>query len=198
MTEVTLKKWYGDHCGMYRTLAEECGSVAELMFKIEIYGSKWTEWDWVMFFYYLDWTTNKLTEAPISWKNTGTECTESEKNLLEDIFKTLDEGEELDTVFSNKTIIMHFIDWLKKSDKQSLGLFPFGVLRVLAHVFKKFPELWKMNWMFIRHKGKNKKQVRTHRLAEYVFQPSKRPDAYFVSDALRKDFIYKYYSERKF
>ena len=106
--------------------------------------------------------------------------------------KTLfsDEGKELDSVFSNKTVIMHFIEWLKQTNESSPGL-----LRVLAHVFKKFPEMWKMNWMFIRHKGKNKKQARTHRLAEYVFRPTSRPDAYFASDALLSDFIYKYYSE---
>ena len=200
MTAATLTRWYDSRRGMYRTLAEECGSVAELMFKIEVYGSKWTEWDWVMFFYYLDWTANgPLDEKPLristwnplyGWKDSDVEDGEPEKSLLEDVFRTLDEGKELDSVFSNKTVIMHFIEWLKQTNESSPGL-----LRVLAHVFKKFPEMWKMNWMFIRHKGKNKKQARTHRLAEYVFSPTSRPDAYFASDALLSDFIYKYYSE---
>ena len=199
MKPETLRKWYDSRQGIYRSLADECGSVAELMLKIEVYGATWTRWDWVMFFYYLDWCANGPEECSVGtlsrwnpsygWKDV--DVSRPEKNLLADIFKTLDGEDTLDAALTNKTVILNFIEWAKQTNERSPS-----VLRLLAHVFRKYPELWSMNWMFVRHRGKNKRPARTHRLAGYVFPQDKRPDSYFDSDALRDDFVYKYYSER--
>ena len=53
MTADSIRRWELNHRSRYIDLAENCGSVPELMLKIDVYGQKWTKWDWVLFFKYL-------------------------------------------------------------------------------------------------------------------------------------------------
>lgn len=191
MTETTLKNWYSSHQAQYMELARECGSVAELLFKIEIIGSKWTKWDWAMFLSFLDYTaddSSKGEDAPMSYLHTVpvADVVESARSLLADIYSTIDSGDELTAVFTNKTVVMNLIEWAGMRSYMSQGVY-----RALAHIFRRFPKLWTMNWMFVRHRGKGHAVSRTHRLAGSMTS-LRRPPGYFESDAFRQDFIYRY------
>ena len=73
--------------------------------------------------------------------------------LANNIFEEIDNSDHFDFVVSNKHIVQVFVEL---SNKFMRGY----CLKLLAHVFKKFPELWTMNFMWIRHSGR----PRTHRL----------------------------------
>ena len=41
-----LNKYYNANRALYRSLVLECTSVPELVLKINIFGKKWSHWDW--------------------------------------------------------------------------------------------------------------------------------------------------------
>lgn len=53
-------------------------------------------------------------------------------------------------------------------------------LVLLAYVFKKFPELWNMNFMWIRHRVKRGGIKRSHRLSEFAEHRTDFLNKYFV------------------
>jgi hypothetical protein len=146
MTSHTLKRWELRHRQTYIDLAEHCGSIPELFLKTEIYGQKWTKWDWVLFFNYLVCQVNASRFTMNSRSDNGIR----EKTLLDDIFDTLDLGNSLDGVFTDKTVIMNFISYPEIMDTFDIVnpqpfIFVFvEIFSLLAHVFKKFPSMWKM------------------------------------------------------
>lgn len=198
MNEKRLAEWYRSRREEYSELAEKCGSVPELMFKLEVYGDKWTKWDWVMFLSYLDFTVEfvdreRLVWSP--WRQAETPDDSPEKNLLEDMFRELDSGSRLDGVLTNRTVIMNLIEWLGAKGVDAPRR-KYGLLRLLAHVFAKFPGLWTMNWMFVRHRGRANAGRKTHRLAYALPRTAGRPERYFGSKAFLEDFVSRYWGER--
>lgn len=196
MTDKKLEEWFDAHRHTYSELAGECGSVAELMLRLEVYGDRWTKWDWVMFLGYLDFTTSM--EASSVWTAYGPNGAVSqlpnENRLIEDVFDTLDNGTALDGVLTNKTVVLNLISWIERGKSRRIhAVREYGMLRLLAHVFRKFPSLWSMNWMFVRHTGKNSAKARTHRLKHAMGSLASRPDRYFESKAYLEDFTYRYW-----
>lgn len=189
MARDTLQRWYRDHRRTYVELAEECRSVAELMLKIEVYGKKWTKWDWVMFMWHLSMSASCLDEeGPSAPGQAGFDTSDQAPDLFADMVDEVDNGKMLDGVLTNKTVVAHLIWWI---DDGRLNPLRVGALRLLAHVFKKFPAMWTMNWMFVRHPGKNK--PRTHRMEFAMFDLSGRGRRYFESRAYLDDFVYRYW-----
>lgn len=202
MTDKTLLRWYESHKETYHDLAANCSSVPELLFKIEVFGEKWTKWDWIMFFHYLtlEYASDKAEcECGGGMASDKAEYDSSDEfssiQLVKDIFDVLDRETTLDSIMSNKTIISNFIVWTTTMKSEWYSFRP--IFKLLAHVFKKFPELWTANFMWIRHGSKmlNKKgRARTHKLEASLAQTSGRSDKYFNSRAFLDDFIFKYYS----
>ena len=106
-----------------------------------------------------------------------------EQNLLDDVFETLDSGNALDGVFTDKTVIMCFIGYLEIANGRYDGSQAsyHEICTLLAHIAKKFPSIWKMNWMFIKKRSGPRKGERTHRLAFVSEKLSGRPVSYFLS-----------------
>ena len=120
--------------------------------------------------------------------------------MLDDILATLDNGTELDSVMTNKVVVksmLQIIDARCAECKGSEASSCAGLLCVLAHTFAKFPKMWNVNWMYIRHTSPRKKAIRTHRLAYLVPVAANRPAAYFESKAFMDDFVYRYWDYTK-
>lgn len=186
-----LKKWYSERSFLYRELAGSCGSVAELVLRLEAYGDRWTSWDWVMFLSYLDLSAARLSENA-SWNFQPPPAEPSpEESLLADVFGTLDGGTALDGVLTNRTVIMNLIDWAGSAETSGMKARQRGALSLLAHVFAKFPDLWRMNWMFIRRRGRR----RVHRLEFTLLELSSgRGPRYLESRAYLDDFVNRYWN----
>lgn len=190
MTANALKKYYNARAKAYFELATECGSVAELLFKVEVYGSKWTKWDWIMFLSFLDYQAFGYDDGPdrslFSQQPLPPDEGKAMSSLLQDVFDTLDNGTALDAVFTNKNVVMNFISWLESGYRTR----KLGIYRLLAHAFRKFPGMWTMNWMFVRHRKSGK---RTHRMAHSLPEMAGRGKEYFESSAFLDDFVHRYW-----
>ena len=205
MTEEKIRQWERDHQATYVDLAEHCGSVPELLLKIEVYGQRWTKWDWVLFFKYLTYMSGFGRRRPfVVFYGHGRPDEEEtpEKDLLADIFDAIDNGDSLDKVFTDRTVVMNFISVLGaglgddcKDDSEGGWSFKTCACSLLAHVFRKFPALWRMNWMFMRKRSGPNKGERVHRLAGMVPLVSRRKPGYFVSQAFLDDFVHKYFNK---
>lgn len=189
---------------MFTELAK-CGSVAELMIRLAAYGKSWNRWSWAIFVYFLWLRINyplgyKIGQTPrISWNGPRKEEPEC-CAMLDDILATLDNGSELDSVMTNKVVVksmLQIIDASCAECKGSEASSCAGLLCVLAHTFAKFPKMWNVNWMYIRHTSPRKKAIRTHRLAHLVPVAANRPAAYFESKAFMDDFVYRYWDYMK-
>lgn len=184
----------------------KCGSVAELMVKLVAYGKNWNRWSWAIFVYFL-WLRigrfggYKIGQVPrlMTWggpRSDEPECCA----MLDDILETLDKGVELDEVMTDKVVVksmLQIIDACGQESKGDESPSCAGLLCVLAHTFTKFPKLWNVSWMYIRHTSPRKKAIRTHRLAHLVPVASNRPASYFESKAFMDDFVYRYWDYMK-
>ena len=186
---------------MFTELAK-CGSVAELMIRLAAYGKNWNRWSWAIFVYFLWLRINYATESihpRLLWNGPKTDEPEC-CAMLDDILATLDNGSELDSIMTNKVVVksmLQIIDMRCAECKGSEISSCAGMLCVLAHIFAKFPKLWNVSWMYIRHTSLKKKAVRTHRLAGFVSVSANRPAEYFESKAFMDDFIYRYWDYAK-
>lgn len=187
---------------MFTELAK-CGSVAELMIRLAAYGRIWNRWSWAIFVYFLwlriNYEESNHIQPRLSWngpRSDEPECCA----MLDDILATIDNGTELDSVMTNKVVVKSMLqiidtrcDECKGNETSSCA----GLLCVLAHTFAKFPKMWNVNWMYIRHSSLKKKAIRTHRLAHLVPVAANRPTAYLESKAFMDDFIYRYWDYMK-
>ena len=90
--------------------------------------------------------------------------------MYNDMLETIDDSDLLDDVFTNKQVLLSLsyavssrLAYLDTAFSKKL----FCIL--LAHVFKKFPELWMMSWMFAKHKdSRTKKWTKYHRLGQHL------------------------------
>lgn len=95
---------------------------------------------------------------------------ETATRLAVDLFDAIDNTEYLNAVIGNRTVIMAFVELSKR--------FMHGFcLKFLAHVVRKFPEIWNMNFMWIRHVGL---KPRTHRLACFLTDKKTADPAEFI------------------
>ena len=115
------------------------------------------------------------------------------------MFDALDNGPALDKVLTDKAVVLSFVAYaggLAGKPPSGVDAMPDAgfaefVYSLLAHVFRKFPALWTMNWMFFRPRSGPLRGVRVHRLAGAV-DLRRRPE-YFASRAFLDDFVRKYY-----
>lgn len=155
MTKAALDRYYTDNQERFKRMAL-CSSVPELLLKIEIQGKKWSQWDWAMLF---------VTLASCYWSRPTGEY--GNRELLEDIIEAIDCSKDLDGVMTNKTVLLNIIHFTKSNlffmyEEHARAT----LLNLLAHLFKKFPSLWTMQWMFSRFKDKRTMQMRRkHKLA---------------------------------
>lgn len=128
MTAVTLSEYFKKHHALYEQLVNECSSVPEFKMTLDLYDKSLKKWDWIVFF-------NCLAKIPA----------EKSAMMFEDILNTLDSSDELNSVFTCKSVILNLISLtyskIKHDSRQQL-------LNVLAHTFKKFPKLWTISWMW--------------------------------------------------
>ena len=206
MNSKTLQIYINKNKEIFQDLAK-CGSVPELLIRQTVYGQNWNRWSWGIFIYFL-W--HHITNSRLL-NNNFTEEFECCVTMLDDIIQTIDNGPELDSIFTNKIVIkqiLQIIDLgnarlikeLNKNNFINLDILNnyAGLLCILSHVFAKFPKLWTINWMFIRHTTLQKKAIRTHRLKYFVPVALKRPAIYFESNAFMEDFIHKYWDYKKY
>lgn len=182
----------------------KCGSVAELMIRLAAYGKSWNRWSWAIFVYFLwlriNYAESDRSQPRLSWNGPRTDEPEC-CAMLDDILATLDNGTELDSVMTNKVVVksmLQIIDACCAECKGAEVSLCAGLLCVLAHTFAKFPKMWNVNWMYIRHTSSKKKAIRTHRLAHLVPVAANRPAAYFESKAFMDDFVYRYWDYMKY
>ena len=152
----------------------------------------WNRWSWAVFFIFL-WqylTAHGRDEPNRSYDGTP-EDENSCREMLTDILETIDNGKILDSVVTDKVVVKSMLQLIGSS---YYGIYDnFGLYCVLAHIFAKFPNMWNVSWMFIRHAKPVRGRMRTHRLEHALPLMSKRPAAYFESKAFMEDFIHKYW-----
>lgn len=173
------------------------------MIRLAAYGKSWNRWSWAIFVYFL-WLRINYEESNVvllrsSWNGPGEDEPEC-RAMLDDILATLDNGTELDSVMTNKVVVksmLQIIDTRCAECKGNETSSCAGLLCVLAHTFAKFPKMWNVNWMYIRHSSLKKKAIRTHRLAYLVPVAANRPAAYLESKAFMDDFVYRYWDYMK-
>ena len=156
MNSKTLDQYYQSHQEIYKSIAETCASSEELILTIALHGKTWTQWDWAFLIQHIGFE--------ILFSNfTITQKIPNSKILLDDIIKTIQDNDLLDKIFTNKQVLNSLIQLVNHEYNNSASAFGFAInvkiLNVLAQLFKKFPELWNMNYMFKKFKGK-----RYHRL----------------------------------
>ena len=98
--------------------------------------------------------------------------------MFKDIIDTIDNTNTLDFIFTNKIVVKSIIQII---DLHNTTVGCTGLLCILAHIFAKFPTLWNVNWMFIRHTTLKKKTIRTHRLKYFLPNSINYPLEYFES-----------------
>ena len=154
MNNKTLDQYYQSHQEIYKSIAETCTSSEELILTIALHGKTWTQWDWAFLIQYIGFE--------ILFSNFAiTQKIQNSKILLDDIIKTIQDNDLLDKIFTNKKVLNSLIHLVNIDNNSAFGFVIINVkiLNVLAQLFKKFPELWNMNYMFKKFKGK-----RYHRL----------------------------------
>ena len=151
MTDKVLNDYYIKNKDLFLSLAN-CVCVSELLLKLTIYGKKWSQWDWAI-----------LLEC-ISMVHSTSEPSTS--TLYDDIIHTIDTTDLLDAVFTKKDILLSIMHFTNSQTAYSITYYYKGtMLLLLAHVFKKFPDLWTMSWMIAKFKDKSTKQwTKYHRL----------------------------------
>lgn len=202
MNAKSLQSHIDANKAMFTELAK-CGSVAELMIRLAAYGKSWNRWSWAIFVYFL-WLRINYEESNgvllrSSWNGQREDEPEC-RAMLDDILATIDNGTELDSVMTNKVVVksmLQIIDTRCAECKGNETSSCAGLLCVLAHTFAKFPKMWNVNWMYIRHSSLKKKAIRTHRLAHLVPVAANRPAAYLESKAFMDDFVYRYWDYMK-
>lgn len=182
MTKDTLDKYYASNQERYKRMAL-CSSVPELLLKIEIQGKKWSQWDWALLF---------VTLASCYWTRPDGEY--GNKELLEDMVEAIDGGKDLDGVLTNKMVLLNVIHCLKSDLFVMYEVHARAtLLNLLAHLFKKFPSLWTMQWMFSRFKDKRTmKMRRKHKLASWFCVSGQDGSSL---ETQRKRFIEQYLTE---
>jgi hypothetical protein len=155
MNNKTLDQYYQSHQEIYKSIAKTCSSAEELILTISLHGKTWTQWDWAFLIQHIGLDI-LMSNFPITQKIPNS------KILLEDIIKTIQTNDLLDKILTNKKVLNSLIQLVNRDyDNSVLGfaIINVKILNVLAQLFKKFPELWNMNYMFKNFKGK-----RYHRL----------------------------------
>lgn len=192
MNAVALQKYLEDNRQLFSDLAK-CGSVSELMLKLAVFGRNWNRWSWAAFVVFL-WrgVRRDCSPAPAGVRRPDDDA-DGCRAMFDDIVDTIDNGTELDSVFRNKLVVQSLI---QVTEYMSMERPAGGALRVLAHVFAKFPDMWNMSWMYVRHARPKDGRVRTHRLAGIMPISENRPKAYYESPAFREDFVHRYWSGR--
>lgn len=185
MNEKTLRRWYESRRAEYENLAAKCASVPELMLRIEVLGERWTAWDWALFMSYIDFGDETEACGEPVWRSSAeTDALDDRpRSLTADMLDTVSGGTALNQVASSKTVVLSFVS-LAELRPATAG----SSYRFLARAFWKFPAMWRMNWMFVRHKDGS----RTHRL-ECALPDIRRPRSYYESDAFRTDFVSRYW-----
>lgn len=155
MNSKTLNQYYQSHQEIYKSIAETCTSSEELVLTIALHGKTWTQWDWAFLIQHIGFE--------ILFSNFAiTQKIPNSKILLDDIIKTIQDNDLLDKIFTNKKVLnslIHLVSREYNTSAVGYAITNVKMLNVLAQLFKKFPELWNMNYMFKKFNGK-----RYHRL----------------------------------
>lgn len=174
---------------MYEQLARDCGSVPELTLKLVIYGKEWKQWDWAFFFVCLASPPPK-ENAPLLYK---------------DIINIIDTSKELDAVMTNKQVVLSMIELLNvynsRRDYTAIVVQQY-LANILAHVFKKFPRLWTISWMWTKtYSKKTHKSMKVHKLRNFARASSvdavEKPAGYYTKDACFNSFQALHYFDFK-
>lgn len=163
MNGKALNQYYASHAAMYRSLAETCSSTEELLLAIDLQGTIWTQWDWALFFEYVCYDVcydTLLNKLHVNVNNK--QCNDNTLTLLLDILNTIKTNNLLDKILTNRKILCCLVDLANNKRcflDRGTALANVKIFNILAQLFKKFPRLWSMNYMFKSFKGR-----RYHRL----------------------------------
>ena len=160
MTDKVLNDYYFKNRDKFKSLSR-CSCVSELLLKQTIYGQHWSEWDWMLL---------------MMCVFIGDAVDAHNQSLYNDVIETVDSNDLLDGILTKKNIVLSMIYGINSCHLHLGTLFVQRRIAILlAHVFKKFPELWKMSWMFAKFKDNTtKKWTKYHRLGAYLSDISKQ------------------------
>lgn len=180
MTDKILNSHWSRNKDFYIDLTANCASTSELFIKIAVAGKKLSKWDWAILLLNILRNANVTKHFFDCQKNIGVvhrqqdpisdstaERLRKHEFLHEDLLNTVNNSAELDSIVTNKHVVLSLI-----YSANSINLTAFSSIdcekmtkNFLAHVFKKFPSLWNMSWMWIKHKDfMTKKTTKVHRL----------------------------------
>lgn len=188
MTDKVLDDYYKKHYAMYHMFVTQTTSVPELLLKIEMYGKKWNRWDWVLLFATIidckkiKYVSNRVSDYFVI-----------NNQLLDDIKYAIDNSTDFDKIMTDKQVVLsiiHVINCHSAFFKKEMRII---LCQLLGHIFKKFPKMWSLSWMFAKSKDYvNKKWIKYHRLAKIT------PCSYNTKvDRLYSIFIKEFYDKKE-
>lgn len=200
MTDKILNEYYNKHKDTYMSLAKNCSSVPEILLKIEIYGKRWTQWDWVLL---LSCLINHISHCAM---RNDVNDTGNSLLLVQDIVETFNTTDMLDKIFASRQVVLSIIYVINSNSAAILNAnvwsrnLQIELCTLLAHVFKKFPVMWNMSWMYAKFRDqKAKRWCKYHRLKSSVYVSSHRDpsDPYYKSKRYYDDFMRLYLQKDK-
>jgi hypothetical protein len=145
MNILVLNKYYNANRALYQSLVLECTSVPELVLKINIFGKKWSHWDWSALI--LEAILNQAEQYDI-WLNTKNE--KMNNHLYVDLVQSASEKSIIEKVFTNNRVMQNIVAICIYSQyPRSVRVF---ARNLAAQIFKRHPKMWTMSWMYSKHK----------------------------------------------
>jgi len=112
-------------------------------------------------------------------------------SLFDDVIDAIDNTDILDNIITNKHVILNLVNL-----KNIISINRFiqvMIYKLLAHAFKKFPDMWNMSWMFTKRRY-CKTVFRQHKLKNSIhcIPISLDADEYYFSKQYYDDFLNMY------
>ena len=179
----TIAQHLNARAELYKRLATTSSSVEELFMKVELLGEKWSRWDWAALLQYVVYYYIENCRY------------ESEVNSIEALFKAIckcvESSDLLDNILTDKEVMLATIAHTKQCVEQYIGFTDkTGTsLDLIAIVFKKFPSLWNMSWMWSKCWKKTKHGKKFYRKHRFQFLFPDKDEKFFMSKEYYKKFI---------
>lgn len=179
----TIAQHLNARAELYKRLATTSSSVEELLMKVELLGEKWTRWDWATMLQYIvsHYIMNCFYESEVN----------SIGALFKAICKCVESSDLLDSILTDKEVMLATIAHTKNCVEQFVNFADHSgtSLDLIAIVFKKFPSLWNMSWMWSKCWKKTKQGKKFYRKHRFQFLFPNKDEKFFTSKAYYEAFI---------
>ena len=151
--------------------------------KVELLGEKWSRWDWAALLQYIVYYYFENCRY------------ESEINSIEALFKAIckcvENSDLLDCILTDKEVMLAMIAHIKQCTEQFVNVADHSgtSLDLIAIVFKKFPSMWNMSWMWSKCRKKTKHGKKFYRKHRFQFLFPDKDEKFFMSKEYYKKFI---------